>query len=146
MPCTVPSTLARPKVYGFMSYPSSPTDDSGNSANTLRDKYAGDVDVESFSPNLSRTIMQREISPKYTPVAYQDIGKALGLAVLDKAGANPASRLGSRDGDGLAKVREAVVQWAESYMISATKRKAKTNAKLASRQGGHVDEDDEDEG
>ena len=53
-------------------------------------------------------------STKYTPDAWRDIGKALALALLDLAAANPASRLGAPrglcGGGGLQQLRVAVAK------------------------------------
>ena len=79
--------------------------DSGVAANDLTPRHAGERGSGRMSPEPP-TITA--ISPKYTPECWQDIGKALALAMLDLSGASPCSRLGAPGGDGLARLRYSV--------------------------------------
>jgi hypothetical protein len=134
--------------------------DSGISMNELPKKYTGEL-LESaemsscpMSPEAPRNT---SVSHKYDEACYQEIGKALALAVLDMAAANPASRLGPRDSwedtseetvryyyKGLAKTRGAIRQWAEMQLTSAAKRRANTRPRSQSRKGNGGGDDEED--
>ena len=81
-------------------------------ANDLQPRRHGaEIDSGRMSPEPAPL---REISPKYDPAAWGDIGKAIAIALLDLAGANPASRLGplSRRADDLRRMRGSVSTWA----------------------------------
>ena len=84
----------------------------GNAANELQRKvYEKEIDSGRISPEPPPL---REISPKYDPAAWGDIGKAIALAVLDMTGVNPASRLGplARRADDMRRLRQGVGVWA----------------------------------
>jgi hypothetical protein len=84
----------------------------GNAANELHRRHPGsDIESGRLSPDSSAP---KEISPKYDPSMWADIGKAIALAALDVAGANPASRLGplARRADDLRRMRICVATWA----------------------------------
>ena len=95
--------------------------DSGVGVNELPARH-GSGSARCMSPEPPPT---RTLSPKYTPSAWQEVGRALGLAVLDMGEANPHSRLGAPGGEGLAKMRAAVAAGLE-----------KSWAAMASRRGG----------
>ena len=137
--------------------------DSGISMNELPKKYTGEL-LESAEmsscPMTPEAPRNTTVSHKYDEACYQEIGKALALAVLDMAAANPASRLGPRDSwedtseetvryyyKGLAKTRGAIRQWAEVQLTSAAKRRANIRPRSQSRKGnggGDEEEDPED--
>ena len=84
----------------------------GNSPNELPRRHIADgVDAGSLTPDGPSS---REISPKYDPTCWGDIGKAIAIAVLDMSGANPCSRLGppNRRADDLRRMRASVQIWA----------------------------------
>ena len=77
--------------------------DSGVAANELTPKCIPRQGRTSPEPPPLTTI-----SPKYTPASWQDIGKAIVLAMLDMNNANPASRIGPEGSDGLSRLRASV--------------------------------------
>jgi len=84
---------------------------------------------------------------KYSPASWRDVGKAVAIAVLDLDDLNPATRLGPKGSDGLAKLRSTVTAWVRTQ---TRKQVAKPAAKAASDDGeGHNSEsepeDDEEE-
>lgn len=84
----------------------------GSTPNELQRRHLQEgVDSGSLSPEGPPS---REISPKYDPQAWGDIGKSIGIAALDMIGANPASRLGppARRQDDLRRMRASVQIWA----------------------------------
>ena len=84
----------------------------GNSPNELpRRHLAEGVDSGALTPDGPAS---REISPKYDPSCWGDIGKAIAIAVLDMSGGNPCSRLGppSRRAEDLRRMRASVQIWA----------------------------------
>ena len=140
--------------------------DSGVSANVLPSRYSGGASARGsgssraagassapppvvpqgrMSPEPST---ERALSPKYTDESWRDLGKALALAVLDMANANPCSRLGQAGGDGLAKLRGQVVAAQQQKAARRAERKktraAKGGLRLGTRERWGDDDDDED--
>ena len=81
--------------------------DSGVAANDLFPRHGVKIGFETgrMSPEPPPTT---NISPKYSPESWEDVGKALALAMLDLSGANPCSRLGPADCAALTKLRASV--------------------------------------
>jgi hypothetical protein len=92
----------------------------------------GDAALAAVSPRVPVRQVAGRARGEYTPATWRDVGRALGVAALDICGANPASRLGPPDGDGLARAREAVARWAAAQAKGA--RRAGWAGKPASAQ------------
>ena len=104
--------------------------DGASSVNELPPRHgAGDVGSGRLSPDESADEgasantgaspkVTQQTTPKFTPQRWQEVGRALGLAALDMAAANPASRLGAlADGGlqaGLERARKAA-SWFGEY-------------------------------
>mmetsp|Transcript_36055 Transcript_36055/g.94957 ORF Transcript_36055/g.94957 Transcript_36055/m.94957 type:complete len:753 (+) Transcript_36055:87-2345(+) len=85
--------------------------DSGVAANELLPRYSGTPEHRGLATGRMspEAAPPTTISPKYSPASWQDVGKALILAMLDRIpGANPASRLGPSCVDHLHKLRSVV--------------------------------------
>ena len=123
--------------------------DSGVKPNALPPRHgtygssSSAADTARMSPEPE---VERLLSPKYTPECWQEIGKALALSALDLANANPCSRLGPLGGEGLGKLRTAVVaaQQRKAYRRK-TKKSAKGGALLGTRERWGDDDDDDDD-
>ena len=117
----------------------------GTSVTSGRNRGEASVECGRLSPEPAA---ERLLSPKYTPECWQEIGKALAVAALDFVDANPYSRLGAPGGDGLRKMRAAVV----AAQQQKAERKAQQPAKSA--KGGLIlgtverwgDDDEDDDG
>ena len=74
-------------------------------------QYGPEIDAGRLSPEPPAA---REISPKFDPTTWSDLGKATAIALLDMSGLNPASRLGPlpRREEDLRRMRGSVGTWA----------------------------------
>jgi hypothetical protein len=121
--------------------------DSGVKPNTLPPRHGTEQHggIARVSPEPAA---ERVISPKYTAESWQEIGKAIALAVLDMANANPCSRLGPMGGDGLAKLRVAVAAAQQQKAERKAQKKpkaAKGGLQLGTRERWGDDDDDDEE-
>jgi len=93
--------------------------DSGASVNRRPPRHVADDETDGGTKPAGRLSPEPpadetdETDLKYTPAAWREVGQALALAVLDMAGANPASRLGPLGGEGLERMRAASSWFAE---------------------------------
>mmetsp|Transcript_86715 Transcript_86715/g.260327 ORF Transcript_86715/g.260327 Transcript_86715/m.260327 type:complete len:244 (-) Transcript_86715:455-1186(-) len=101
--------------------------DSGIRVNELLPRYEKAIDESGAGtdaallapepPAVAGEQQQPEGAPlesaKYTPASWQEIGAALAVGILDLSGANPASRLGPPEGDGLQQLRASSKWFAE---------------------------------
>ena len=81
--------------------------DSGVAFNELAPRHAAkSLASGHMSPEPQR--FKTTMGPKYSPESWQDVGKAIVLALLDFHDVNPHSRLGPAGGGGLPRLRTAV--------------------------------------
>ena len=110
--------------------------DSGVRTNELQPRHEPPTGRVSPEPPLSRQVG----TPKYDTAAWQEIGKAIALAVLDLAGSNPHSRV-CAPGGSLNQLRASVAATLQKRAVRAARR----GRAPAAKEGDDDDDDDDDE-
>eukprot|EP00966_Prymnesium_polylepis_P171076 3954356-Prymnesium_polylepis.1 len=85
----------------------------------------------------------RTLTPKYSPVTWGDVGKAIGLAALDIFNANPLTRLGPPSSNGLDRMRSTVSSWVRTQ---ERKKKAVARDPDEEEEEEAAEEDADEEG
>ena len=87
----------------------------GHGVNELGPRHLADgVDGRGLSPTPPPPKASHR--PKYSPDAWREVGKGIGLAALDLIRANPASRVGSLDGSRLS--RPYLTAWLRKHTVT----------------------------